>query len=144
MQFHDPKVELLKTHPGLGRLPDRKLARVAKWVDHVEFPEGTVIVREGSVTPEAFVIARGEVELTRQGRRVGLLDSGDLLGYHLLISQGSGIRAQATALTPVDAIVMPVRTLMGLMQEPGFAWGVAIQLARRLSAAQHDALETVS
>src|SRR5690242_17572440 len=59
----DAKVEALRKVPLFGGLRDRDLEQVARLVDEVDLPEGHVLMREGEVGSQAFVIASGEARI---------------------------------------------------------------------------------
>jgi putative ABC transport system ATP-binding protein len=70
-----------------------------------QFMPGEVIIREGEVGEELFLISEGEVEIDREGREVARLGPGDFFGELALMS-GNPRNANVVATRPVDTYVL--------------------------------------
>ena len=70
----------------LGRIPlfssctDKQLAKVAHLFDEVTVPSGEVLVHQGAVEFDFYVIISGSTDVTIDGLRVASLRSGDYFG----------------------------------------------------------------
>jgi CRP/FNR family transcriptional regulator, cyclic AMP receptor protein len=94
------KADLLKTVPLFAGLNAREIDRVARLMDEVDVKRGKVLTREGRSGGEFFIVAAGEVEVRRAGRRLTTLGAGDFLGEIALIDKGP---RTATATTTADS-----------------------------------------
>ena len=113
-------VSMLHAVPLFSGLTKRELALVAKLVDHVSFPPGTVIVKELDVGRRLVVIREGTAQVVRRGiagegspagiqqgdsRRLATLGPGEVIGELSLID-GMSTSASVIAETAVDALVL--------------------------------------
>ena len=75
MHHHDVlSVRLLDTVPRARR------GEVARTADRVTVPAGTVLVRQGELAHEFFVILDGVADVTQDGRPLTVLGPGDFFG----------------------------------------------------------------
>lgn len=120
--------------------PD-ELRRVAKLVDEVVVPPGTVLCTEGTSGREAFVVADGRVSVSTDGRPVAVLGPGELVGETALLT--GGVRtATVTALVPTRLFVIEARRFSSLFgAAPEVGRKMAAILAGRLAQAQSGSLE---
>jgi hypothetical protein len=65
-----PQVEisLLRSVPIFASLPAPTLERLARQLVTVDAPSGATIIREGDAGDRFYILERGEVAITRQGR----------------------------------------------------------------------------
>lgn len=109
-----------------------ELRRISQLVDEVEIPEGRVLIEEGDLGREAFVIVEGEAEARIGDRSVAELGPGDCFGEMSLLA-GNRRTATVTARTPMQLLVLDSRSFDALIDEiPGVAKKVLRQLARRV------------
>jgi CRP-like cAMP-binding protein len=82
-----PVVELglLRALPLFASLPAPELEALARALVPVEAPVGAVVVAEGSSGERFYVVADGEIEVSENGRVVGLLRRGDGFGEIALL-----------------------------------------------------------
>ena len=59
-------IEFLKKFPIFTGLSDAKLAKLSTVMEEVEYPGGTVIIRDGDRGEQMFVLLDGDVEITKQ------------------------------------------------------------------------------
>ena len=86
LQAADPRaLELLRGVPLLGWLPSVGLERLATKLTPVEVAAGDVLLREGEHGDRAYVIDRGAVRVSLEGREIGRLGPGDLVGEIALL-----------------------------------------------------------
>lgn len=92
--------------PLLSELAPDAFARVLRAVDLVRVAEGAVILREGEPAESFFMVARGTVEVSRDGGRTVLARPGEssVLGEMALVSHAPRM-ATVKALTDCDLLV---------------------------------------
>ena len=127
------KVDLIKSVPLFEHCSKSELAKIAEIADELDLPEGKVLIREGERGREFFVIAAGEVEVTRDGKEVATLKSGDFIGEMALLSNVPR-SATVTALTPLDVLVVTDRGFRDLLDKMPSLWPKLAQaLAERVA-----------
>lgn len=83
----DPKVDLISAvslFAGCGR---GDLQGLAALMDEVDVPAGQVLMRQGDIGREMFVIASGRVVVEQDGRQINELGPGGVVGEMALISE---------------------------------------------------------
>jgi eukaryotic-like serine/threonine-protein kinase len=78
-----------------------ELVHASRWS---RLPAGNVIIREDEPGESLFVIAKGEVKVTKQGRLLNLLNAGECFGEMAYIQGGSAQRT-ATIQTMGDTLI---------------------------------------
>jgi CRP-like cAMP-binding protein len=71
--------------PLLALLPEPTLDALARATTRVEAAAGDVVIREGEPGDLFYVIESGEVEVTKEGRHVATLGSGEFFGEIALL-----------------------------------------------------------
>ena len=112
----DSKREMLQGVPLFAGLGNREMDRVTQLADEVDVPAGRVLMRQGDVGNEMFVIVSGRVLVERDGSTVNDLGPGDWLGEMALLSEGQR-NATATATEPARLFVVGHRDFHALMDE---------------------------
>jgi len=112
----DAKVELIAGVPLFERCSKRELAAIANIADQIERPEGRVVVHEGELGQEFWVLVEGNAEVTRHGARVATLGPGDFFGEIALVSNVPRT-ASVTTTSPVRALVVSSRDFWTLLDE---------------------------
>ncbi len=80
------EVALLRSMPLFAPLPPPTLESLARALEPVSLPAGVDVIRQGDEGHQFYVIADGEVEIVRDGRKVaGTLGRGEALGEIALI-----------------------------------------------------------
>ncbi|MBV9017440.1 MAG: ATP-binding cassette domain-containing protein [Alphaproteobacteria bacterium] len=97
--------EFLKGVEAFKNLTPHELTDVAERMTRRQFMPGEVIIREGEVGEELFLISEGEVEIDRSGHEVARLGAGDFFGELSLMS-GDPRNATVVATKPVDTYVL--------------------------------------
>ena len=113
----------------------RELARIASLVDEVDAPKGKVLVRQGDLGSECFVIADGRAKATIQGKGSAMLGPGSFFGEMSLLDQGPR-SATVTAETDMHLLVLGSREFSALVEEVPI---VAVRMMRGLAERLRDA-----
>lgn len=128
------KVELLHAVPLFANCSKAELERIASLADELDLADGATLIREGERGREFLVIVDGTVRVTKRGKTVRDLESGDFIGEIALISDVPRT-ATVTATSPVRLLVVTDRAFRGLIEEmPSIATKVLQSLGERLHA----------
>lgn len=128
------KVELLQGVPLFASCSKTELERIASLADELDLAEGATLIREGERGREFLVLIDGTVRVTKRGKKVRDLGSGDFIGEIALISDVPRT-ATVTATSPVRLLVITDRAFRGLIEEmPSIATKVLQSLGERLHA----------
>jgi CRP/FNR family cyclic AMP-dependent transcriptional regulator len=129
----DRKLELISKVPLFARCSKRELEQIARAADEIDLPEGKVLTREGDRGREFFVLVEGSAEVTKDGRVIRELGSGDFLGEIALISHEPRT-ATVTTSSPVQALVITDQAFAALLAHmPTVQQKVLEALADRLA-----------
>lgn len=132
MASKSTQLEHLKNVPLFAGCSRRELQHIAKAGDEITMTDGTVIVDQGQMGREAFVILEGNVVIRRAGRRVAVLEPGDVVGEMSLLDHGP---RTATAVCDGDCIlfVLDQRHFQDVLQSnPDIAMKLLSTLAGRI------------
>jgi CRP-like cAMP-binding protein len=142
MRKHDSRTvnsELLDI-PGFGGCSVKQLAEIDRLTDRSVALPGRVLVREGMIGRELFVILSGRATVTRRGRLITTLSAGDYFGELGAIDTGHR-NATLTAISTLTVLIIGPREFSALMADiPGFRDALLRGMARRLRAAD-DTIE---
>ena len=134
----DTKVQALKRVPLFADLSRNELTTLAKLSEDLEVDAGKVLIREGDVGREFFVIVDGEVEVTKDGKRLRTEREGDFFG-EIAILEATRRTATVTAKTPLRFFVLTAQGFRRVVeQSPGVERKVLRALARRVLALSDD------
>ena len=134
----DTKVEALKGAPLFEGLSRKDLVQLARLCEDLEVQPGKVLCQEGQLGHEFFVIVEGKVQVTRKGRRLATLNSGDFVGEVALVTEMPRM-ATVTAETPVRLLVLTRRNFRAVLdRNPSVERKVLRALARRLAETSSD------
>jgi MFS family permease len=78
-------LELLRSNALFGWLAPVALERIAATLDPLELDEGSVLMHEGAGGDRAYLVADGELVAERDGREVGRIGPGDVVGEIALL-----------------------------------------------------------
>ncbi len=132
MATRSKHLEHLAEIPLFSALSKKDLQRLAKASNEVTLPAGTVLVDQGDMGREAFVLIEGTATVARNGRKVGTLGPGDAVGELSLLDHGPRT-ARVTADADLTALVLSAREFAGVVEEvPGLAHKLLGQLASRV------------
>ena len=108
--------ERLRAVSLFGDLDAYDLQQVARWVEEVRADPGELLIEQGSMPFELFVIEDGTVEVVRDGEPIATLGPGDVVGEIALLGQHRRM-ASVVAQTPVRALALHVDALQSLTSE---------------------------
>jgi CRP/FNR family transcriptional regulator, cyclic AMP receptor protein len=106
----------LRSVPLFGDLDEYDLSQVARWVVEVDAEPGELLIEQGSMPYELFVIEEGTVDVVRDGEPLATLGVGDVVGEIALLAQHRRM-ASVVARTPVRALALHVDALQELTEE---------------------------
>jgi CRP-like cAMP-binding protein len=129
-------VERLMRLPLFGELDHHDLSHIAARVNEVELGAGDVLIEQGSMPYDVFVLEEGTVEVVRDGHQVATLGAGEVVGEMGLIDL-TRRTATVRATSPVRAVVLQVADLEAMGEETP---EVVAQL-REIAARRHRELE---
>ena len=111
---------------------NKELEKVAKATDEIMMTEGTMIMDQGQMGREAFVIVEGDVVVKRNGRRVATLGPGTVVGEMSLLDKGP---RTATVICQTDCtlLVIDQRRFLGVLDSiPSISHKLMASLAGRI------------
>jgi putative ABC transport system ATP-binding protein len=97
--------EFLKGVEAFKNLTPTELTHIAEHMTKRHFMPGEVVVREGDVGHELFLVSEGEVRVDRAGQEVARLGAGEFFGELALMS-GQPRNATVTAADPLETYVL--------------------------------------
>jgi CRP-like cAMP-binding protein len=119
--------------PWLADCTEEQLTEVAKLAEHLDIQAGEVILREGRLGRELFVIIDGTATVTRAGRVVNVLGAGDYFG-ELAAIEAQPRSATVTATTDLRVLIIGPREFDAMMEIPGCRNALMRALSRRIRA----------
>jgi len=116
-----------------------ELRKIRSSLDSVAVPAGKVLVEEGRIGQEFFIIVDGTAKVTRNGRKVATLGPGSHFGELALLDRRPR-SASVISETDMDVLVMSQRQFNGLLESvPTIARKMLSALATRLREADAKA-----
>jgi CRP-like cAMP-binding protein len=134
------KSDLLAQMPLFSSLTRHQLALVTDFTVPDELTAGTILTRQGAAGGIAYILASGQAEVLRDGRRLALLGPGDVVGELSLID-GKPRSATVKAVTDLEVLEIDARDLTRLLRKsPAVTRNLLEALAGKLR--QADLLPT--
>ena len=128
----------LKRSPLFEGLTRKQLAALARLTDDLDFPAGSVLCKEGERGREFFVIIEGEAEVTRGGKHLATIGSGEFFGEIALLDSVART-ATVTATTPLRFFVVSDSAFRSVLAtDPSIESKLLRTLARRLLSTTGD------
>jgi CRP/FNR family cyclic AMP-dependent transcriptional regulator len=112
----DPKIERLSQVQLFSACSKRDLSRIARLAEEIEVPPGQVLMRQGELGLEAFVIADGRARVTIRGKRSARLGPGECFGEMALLHRAPR-SATVTAETDMRLLVLGSRQFSALIEQ---------------------------
>lgn len=118
-----------------------ELRKIRGSLDEVEVPAGKVLVEEGRVGLEFYLIVDGEATVTRNGKHVATLGPGSHFGELALLDRRPR-SASVVSETAMDVLVLSQRQFNSLLQSvPTISRKLLAALATRLRDADAKAFD---
>lgn len=128
----DRFIEHLASVSLLSHCLKAELATVARLSDEIDVPVGRVLITEGDLGHEAFLLIAGSVSVTRNGEEVATLGPGAVFGEMALVDRAPR-NATVTATSAATVLVIGKREFTGLLDEaPDFHASIMAALADRV------------
>ena len=127
-------IDRLQGVPWFAACTAEQLETVVRLAERLHVDEGEVILREGRLGRELFVILEGSVVVTRAGRVVNVWGAGDYFG-ELAAIEGVPRSATVTATTDLDVLIVGPREFDAMMEIPGVRNALLVGMARRIREA---------
>jgi CRP/FNR family cyclic AMP-dependent transcriptional regulator len=125
-------VDVLRRVRLFADLDEPEVEAIARLFKRRSFPQGEVIIREGTGGAAFYVIESGEVTVTIGGDFRATLGSGDYFGEIALLDEGARI-ATCTAATDLRLYGLTLWEFKPLVEENGvIGWKLLQTLAREL------------
>ena len=124
----------LKGVPWFSAFTEEQLADVARRAERLHIEAGEVILREGRLGRELFVILEGTATVSRGGRVVNGLGAGDHFG-ELAAIEAAPRSATVTATTDLEVLIIGPRQFDAMTEIPGFRNALLAGLVRRIREA---------
>lgn len=140
MADKDPKLEMLRRVPLFAHCRGASLDLIGRLADEVDVPDGRVLMRQGDLAQEFFLIVDGRVRIDRDGATINTLGPGDFLGEVALLGEG---HRTATAVTegPARLLVITHRGFHSLLDSSAeIRAAVMGAIAARIRGLEPDAL----
>ena len=136
---HGPKATDLKDIWLFTGCSGSELRKIRSSLDELHVPAGKLLVEEGRIGQEFFIIVDGTAKVTRNGRKVATLGAGSHFGELALLDRRPR-SASVVSETDMDVLVMSQRQFNGLLQSvPTIGRKMLSALASRLREADAKA-----
>ena len=129
--FRRHAVDRLKSVDQFRNYTKAQRREVARLTEHVKVSEGEILLREGQIGREFFLILSGIVKVTQKGRVVNTLGPGDFFGEVAALNRGLR-NATVTALSDLDVLIIGPCEFNAIVQIPGFRDALLKRMALRL------------
>lgn len=124
-------VEHLQGVPCFAECTNEQLAEIARLAERLHVQEGEVILREGRLGRELYIILEGTVVVTRDGKVVNEWGAGDYFG-ELAAIEAAPRSATVTATSDLEVLIVGPRELEAMMEIPGFRNALLLGMSRRI------------
>ena len=132
MASNSSKLDHLAGVPLFDGCSRKELTSIAKAGDEIKMTEGTLIIDQGQMGREAFVVLEGQVTVKRGGRKITSLGPGGIVGELSLLDHGPRT-ATVVCDTDCNLLVIDQRHFRGVLEKsPTIAHKMMASLAGRI------------
>ena len=137
------KEQLISRVPLFASLPRGEIEHLAETLRLCEFPDGTLVFREGSTGDRFYILLDGQVEIikalgTDAERLLGVRQAGSFIGEMSLFSHDGRYTASVRARTPLQLLEMTRADFDALLhRQPALAYEVVRTLSQRLDESEN-------
>ena len=126
------KIKTLKAVPLFARCTKDQLSQLAKVATLVDFPAGTVLIREGEPGRRFYALVDGNVEVRQNGRKLPARGGDGFGEISLLLRRPT--TATVTTTSPARALVITPDEFRSLLNDsPGFQRRILLAVTERLA-----------
>ena len=134
MRSKDMRIAHLRSVPMFQTCTDKELLQVARLAEQIDVPAGEVLVREGRLGHEFYVVAAGKAEVAHGDTVVAVLGPGDYFG-ELALLDPQPRTATVTMVEAGEVLEISQREFWSLLREvPALPLKLLQGMARRLHA----------
>lgn len=131
----DTYLDHLAEVPLFSAATRKDLQRIARASDEVDVAAGRVLVEQGRLGHEFFLILDGTASVRRDNRKVATLEAGQYFGELSLLDKGPRT-ATVVADTDMKLLVLGQREFLAVLDDvPGLAYKILRIMANRLREA---------
>ena len=112
----DVDVDRLAKLPLFGELDHHDLSHVAGWVTEKRFADGDVLIEEGALPTDVYLIESGTVDVTHEEQLIASLGPGDVVGEIALLDPQRRT-ATVTATSTVRTVALSVSDFASMDEE---------------------------
>ena len=123
--------ERLQGVPWFAACTEEQLLEMTRIAERLRIQAGEIILREGRLGRELFVILEGTATVTRDGHVVNILHAGDHFG-ELAAIEAVPRSATVHATTDLDVLIVGPREFETMMDIPGFRNALLNSMSRRI------------
>ncbi len=128
----DQRIAHLRAVPMFQTCTDKELQLIGRLAEQVDAPAGEVLVREGRLGHEFYVVVAGKAEVVRDGSVVAVLGPGDCFGELALLDPHPRT-ATVTMVEAGEVLEISQREFWSLLREvPALPLKLLQGMARRL------------
>lgn len=131
--------EALRASQLFAHLPDDEIARLVEMTEPVRLSAGEQLLKEGSEANEFFVVAEGEVDVTKRSGEgelpIAVVGPGGIVG-EMAVIEDRPRNASVTARTDVTVLRVPRDALSGVLQRPETALAILRTVMGRLRSTE--------
>lgn len=132
--------ERLHGVPWFSACTEEQLEEIARLAERLRVQKGEVILREGRLGRELYIILKGTVVVTRSGTTVNEWGPGDYFG-ELAAFDAAPRSATVTATSDLDVLIVGPRELEAMMEIPGFRNALLLGMSTRIREADDKLAE---
>jgi CRP/FNR family transcriptional regulator len=141
MARSDPKLELMRAVPLFAACATTNLRQIMSLADEIDVPKDKVLMREGAIAHEFFIVIEGALRVERGGQLIAQIGPGEFVGEIGLVDRGPRT-ATVTTEEPSRLLVLGHREFQSLLNtHPAIQLEILQALAKRVRRLEPDAVQ---